>query len=191
MYRYYIILLVLCFTVRRYGKLFFLVFQHLLFLARQTSFNLSNILCWRKVLRNDASFREHSWVSILRHEVTGVARKHHIINIFFCSFGHWYRFADVSKMIVNRLSGIITRLFRFVYHVVEITPLLVSQQFAQLPCTPAFCITNHANLVFKTLKQISTEVMICYRYISILKNHTFVQLLNGKYQIPIAPPNDV
>ena len=33
--------------------------------------------------------------------------------------------------------------------------------------------------------------MICYRYISILKNHTFVQLLDGKYQIPIAPPNDI
>ncbi len=33
--------------------------------------------------------------------------------------------------------------------------------------------------------------MICYRYISILKNHTFVQLLNGKYQIPIASPNDI
>ena len=53
-------------------------------------------------------------------------------------------------------------------------------------------------LFFKPLKKnsppprkISTEVMICYRYIPILKNHTFVQLLNGKYQIPIAPPNDI
>lgn len=43
-------------------------------------------------------------VTILGYEVAVITSKHNVRNFFGCIFGHWYRFAEVSKMINNSIS---------------------------------------------------------------------------------------
>lgn len=62
-------------------------------------------------------------------------------------------FADVSKMVCYCLPSICTSFFRLVNHVVKVTPLSISQQRAQVSCTPTFSIINHAHRIFITLEQ--------------------------------------
>ena len=56
-------------------------------------------------------------VSILRHQVAGIAGEEIVIYLFFSTFWHGYRFPDVRKMILNPLTNIFTRFFGFVYHI--------------------------------------------------------------------------
>ena len=51
-------------------------------------------------------------LSFLCYKIAGITGKH-IINLFLCPFGHRYRFADVSKMIRNRLPCMVAGLLKF------------------------------------------------------------------------------
>lgn len=67
-----------------------------------------------EVILGEGDFR-FSWVAILCDKVTGVTGQHYVIYLTLSTFGHIYRFADISKMIGERFTCIFCRLFRFVY----------------------------------------------------------------------------
>ena len=68
-----------------------------------------------------------SWVTILCDQIASIAGEHNVIHFSLGTFCDVYHFADVSKMIRNRLSCISTCLFGFVNDITEITPLLIAK----------------------------------------------------------------
>lgn len=68
-------------------------------------------------------------VSILRHQVAGIAGEEIVIYLFFSTFWNGYRFPDVRKMILNPLTNIFTRFFGLVNHFGEVLPLTVTEEF--------------------------------------------------------------
>lgn len=83
----------------------------------------------------------HLWfarISILGNKVTGIASQYVVIHLTLSTFGKFYHFAGISKMISRLLSGIFTGRLGFLYDILKVTPLGITKQDGKFSCTPAF-----------------------------------------------------
>ena len=70
----------------------------------------------------------------------------------FCSFRHFYRFTDVSKMFKSTNFTIFTRYFRFIKYFFKILPLWILQNRHQFSC-------NQNSTPFSLMCFISSKVL--------------------------------
>ena len=92
-------------------------------------------------------------VTILSHEITGIAREHDIIDLTNCPTSQLDLFIDVTKMVCNWLAHVFTGRFRLVNHVGEILPQAIAQQLLHIACAPALHLINHAHGFLKAFEQ--------------------------------------
>ncbi len=70
---------------------------------------LMDYLCSACLDREVILCKRYLWftrVAILRHKIAGIACQHYVIYLTLPTFAYLYHFADVSKMISNRFTGV-------------------------------------------------------------------------------------